>query len=66
MCDPVPFGNLFHESHRAETKSVPPYMSSYSNFEIQAWNLRLLSNLIDIFDEFEIELVEVCLNIDAL
>ena len=41
-------------------------MPDCSNLIVQVRNCRRLFDLADIFDEFEIELVEVCLNIDTL
>lgn len=64
MQNPAPFANLFLNSRRTKTDAISPNMAHLSNLDIYLIYYRL--HHVWIFDEFEIKVLKVCLNIDAL
>ena len=64
--DPVPFFIVFLDFGRTHADSVPPGVEHCSNFKLQLVHRVIRFHLFGVLDEFQVELVEVCGNINAL
>ena len=62
----IPLFDIFFEFHRVETDSVAPRVSDLSHFVLQFFKLSLTGHLIRVLNEFEVKLMEVGFNVDAL
>ena len=64
--DPIPFDGVLLNFGRAHADSVPPRVEYCSNLEFQLAHRVIRCHRVSILDELQVELVEVCGNINAL
>ena len=64
--DPAPLGSVFLDFGRAHADSIPPGVKHCSNLKLQLVHRVIHCHLVSFLDEFQVELIEVCRDVNAL